>query len=126
MKKYSYLLLSSFLVWLIPFIGSFAFFDQEGNLLANFYIFKLVMIILLFLTSYFIFKRFYKFFNKFSALIAILVTVGVSVLVDLGSVVPFTGLSLGDYIVQIISVYVVVMPISILFAKKHAYEKISI
>ena len=120
------MLLSSFLVWLIPFIGSFAFFDQEGNLLANFYIFKLVMITVLLLTSYFIFKRFYKFFNKFSALIAILVTVGISILVDLGSVVPFTGLSLGDYIVQIISVYVVVIPISILFAKKHAYEKISI
>jgi len=118
MKKYLFLLLGGFLVWLIPFLVSFPFFDQEGNLIANFFTFKVVMALVLFISSYFIFKRLCKFYADFSPVIAILVTIAISVLIDFGTIIPFTGLSLGEYAVQILSLYLVIIPSSILIAKK--------
>ena len=111
-------LLKSFIIWLIPLIVSFAFYDQNGNLVGNFWLFKLTMVVTFSLTTYFAFRNYYKTHSDVYTTIGVIL--GVNVLLDLIVLVGVIKMPLIVWSVQVLPVYLVVVPvINHILAKKY-------
>jgi hypothetical protein len=59
------LALKAFLTWLIPFVIAIPFFDQSGQLKINFWVFKLIMLVVLSLATYIV-MRGHKYHGNWS------------------------------------------------------------
>jgi hypothetical protein len=118
MKTTLYFLLVSFLIWLIPFLAGFPFFDRSGKLLVNFWLFKSVMIIVLLISSYFLLNWFYgnNLNITHSLPTFLLIGFGIAVLnivLDFFTVVPLNKLTVPQYFIQIGWVYVLIIAMSV-------------
>jgi hypothetical protein len=100
MKRYLKVIWLGLLVWLIPFLASFGFYNATGNLVTSYDFFKSCMIVI----STFIacISVYWYFRNKGAASIATAFWVGVAwlginVLLDLVILVPFAKMTYLSY-----------------------------
>jgi hypothetical protein len=101
--------LKSVIIWLIPFLVSFVFYDQSGNLVGNFWVFKLTMIVVFCLTTYFTFRNYYKTHSDWLATVGIIL--GVNVLLDLIVLVGMIKMPAVTWVTQVMPVYLVIVPV---------------
>lgn len=118
MKTTLYFLLVSLLIWLIPFLAGFPFFDRTGKLLVNFWLFKSVMVIVLLISSYVLLNWFYgnNLNVAYTLPMFLLIGFGVAVIniaLDFLTVVPLNKLTIPQYFMQIGWVYVLIVAMSI-------------
>lgn len=117
MKTTLHFLLISFLIWVIPFVSSFPFFGRDGKLTVSFWVFKLVMIVVLTLCSFFLFRWFYMANPQMAAGIPSLLALGVvaaliSILFDAFTVIPINKMPVQQYAAQVASFYLLIVIIS--------------
>jgi hypothetical protein len=122
-KKPIFVLLASVLVWLVPFVLSIPFFGSSGNLLINFWLFKSIMILILVITTYFSF-RFLVAAHSSDWLYLSVFTIFVNIILDYFILIPVAKYSPSDYLLQIFSIYIVFIPLSIYFENKSNFENI--
>lgn len=111
-------LLLSFLTWLIPFVVSFPFFNREGQLVVNFWLFKAVMVGVLSMSAFSLFRWFYRSTalpNRRWATCALigLGAVAINIALDSLTVIPFTNMTAPQYAVQIASLYLLIIAASL-------------
>ena len=104
MKKILKISLFGFLLWLIPFVVSFAFYDRSGTLQVSYDLFKSVMIVISSLMGcyliYLYFKKTEDDFMKEGLLIGITWLV-INLVLDLCVLVPLTKMEVPHYFASI-------------------------
>jgi hypothetical protein len=100
------------LTWLIPFAASIPFFDQNRQLAAPYWVFKLTMWIVLSICAFVPFRWYWRGVAPdqatFSAaLLAALIVFAVNIALDAVTVIPLTGATFGEYFAQTGWAYVV-------------------
>lgn len=118
MKTTLHFLLISFLIWVIPFVSSFPFFGRDGKLIASFWVFKLTMVVVLTLSSLFLFQWFYTANPQAAVGIPNLLLLGlgaamISILFDAFTVIPFNKMPVSQYAAQVASFYLLIVIISL-------------
>lgn len=107
-------------IWAVPFMASFPFFSRDGKLTINLVVFKIIMAVVLSVTTYFI-ARWYFGKNIPDTLVnASLVLLGiaaVSIVIDQFTVMKFTKMSYIAYLVQIVSLYSLIIIVGLVAAK---------
>lgn len=118
MRKNISFLASILISWVVPLVVSFFFFDQKGQLVINFWLFKAIMVFVLGLVSFLLFRFLAKKFtlNINQKIVLSLVAIAINIGLDLVTIVPLAGYKLSDYLVQVALIYVVVFPLSIFVA----------
>ncbi len=110
--KFLPLLVTAFIIWLVPFALSFLFYDQNSQLLVSYSSFKFVMIMSLLITS---FVSFQLFFQKYppislqSVILSGLFATTLNVFLDLFTVVPLANLTYLKYFQTIGATYVFII-----------------
>ncbi len=128
MKKMNKLIrniLYGFLVWLIPFVASIFFYSKEGGLTIDVFLFKSIMIVIGSITAAFLLISYFKNINTNyikEGIIVGIVWFVINTILDLLVLIPLTGLSVGDYFIQIGLRYLV-MPVMSIMAGKVLAEK---
>ena len=117
MKTILHFLLISFLIWVIPFVSSFPFFGKDGKLTVSFWVFKLVMAVVLTLSSFFLFQWLYSVNPQAAGGLSSLLLLGlgaalISMLFDAFTVIPFNKMPIPQYAVQVASFYLLIVIIS--------------
>lgn len=118
MKTSLHFLLISFLIWVIPFMSSFPFFGRDGKLIIGFWVFKLTMVVVLTLSSFFLFQWFYTTNPQAAVGAANLLLLGVgaaliSIFFDAFTVIPLTKMPISQYAAQVASFYLLIVIISL-------------
>jgi len=121
-------LLVSFLIWLIPFVISFPFFDSEGQLIVNFWAFKAVMVGVLIVSTFYLFRWLYRSLvlpNRHWTAFALvgLGTLAINVGLDMVTVIPFTNMTPVQYVTQVASLYLCIIAISTYTGGRRARAK---
>lgn len=119
MKTSLHFLLISFLIWVIPFVSSFPFFGRDGNLTVNFWAFKLTMVVVLTLSSFFLFQWFYTTNPQAAVSTSRLLLLGVgaaliSIFFDTFTVIPLNKMPIPQYAAQVASFYLLIVIISLI------------
>jgi len=115
MKTYLKIVLFGFLIWLIPFIVGFAFYDQTGNLTVDQNFFKSVMsAILAIVTAFFCIKHLKTITSgyKSEAIKIGLIWFVTNLILDLIVLVPMSKMKIGDYFLQIGIAYIAILAIT--------------
>ncbi len=111
MKKYTVPVFYGLLTWAVPFIVSFFFFNRQGELTVNEFLFKSIMIIVgsgvacVILVHYF--KTVQENFIKAGITIGIIWLV-INWLMDFVILIPISGMSFSEYIIEIGLRYLVI------------------
>lgn len=119
MKTTLHFLLISFLIWAIPFVSSFPFFGRDGKLIVSFWVFKLVMALVLTLSSFFLFQWFYRVNPHAATGILSLILLGfgaalASIFLDAFTVIPFNNMPVLQYTTEVASFYLLIVIISLI------------
>jgi hypothetical protein len=107
-------LVVSFLIWLIPFVSSFFFFGRDGSLTINFWLFKGIMALVLFVCSVVLFRWWYGTASLptrswwFAGLIG-LGTVAINIVLDTQTVMRLTNIAPGQYFIEVAALYLLVI-----------------
>ena len=104
------------LIWLAPIIISFGFYDQEGNLIRDYYAFKVTMVISLLVASYFLFSWLYKQIGKVEkkqAMLFGLVAIAINVVLDMFTIIPWGEMTYQSYTSEIAAFYLLLIPMSV-------------
>lgn len=103
MKKLLPILTGGFIIWIVPLIVSFFFYNKDSVLLTPYWIFKTTMIILLIVTTWFVTRRLkqHNYITKDSYTTAAVWFLIISLGLDLIFLVPFLKLSLERYFMTI-------------------------
>jgi hypothetical protein len=104
MKKTLRLIGFGVLIWLIPFVISFGFYDANGNLTTSYDLFKSCMIVISTLVGcYFLYRYFSSVVEHFAKEGAItgITWLLINLVLDFIILVPFAKMELKDYIVTI-------------------------
>ncbi len=115
MKPIVHMLLSGLLIWLTPFLLGSAFYDANGNLATDVFLFKTIMILVLSLAaSVATVKNFKKIDSNFmrQGLTMGFVWMFLSLLLDIIILIPISGMSGIDYTYQIGLRYLIIPTIS--------------
>ncbi len=103
-KKIGKLILFGFFIWLIPFIISILFFNKDGELLVDVFLFKSIMIVVGTFTGACVliwyFKKVEINFLKTSIVVG-LVWFLISIVLDLIVLLPMSGMGVGSYFSEI-------------------------
>jgi hypothetical protein len=92
------------LVWVVPFVVAFGFYDRSGQLTVSYGLFKCVMIVVSSLTSCYALLRHYKFIRQDffrQGLVTGLLWLVINLLLDLFILVPMAKISFGTYFTTI-------------------------
>jgi hypothetical protein len=121
MTKFFYPFLLSLAVWLVPFALSVPFFNTQGELIINLWLFKLIMVLVLTITTYFstkiyLAKQSQKLVLNWTVLSFF--AVFINFILDYFTVVQLSKLSVFDHLLQIGIIYLVFIPVSVFFAYK--------
>ncbi|MEO9484001.1 MAG: hypothetical protein ABJG47_11165 [Ekhidna sp.] len=116
MKQIIRLIVSGLAIWLVPFVLGFLFYDSSGQLAADIFLFKSIMIISLTLITVLATNRYFKeiesdFVKKgmHAGLIWLVILLTLDVLI----LIPIAEMSARDYIYQIGLRYSIIPIISI-------------
>lgn len=103
-NKWIRLAVYAFLIWLIPFAVSMAFYDSSGNLWLDRDLFKSIMIVLSCLAGCYFLVRHYETLAGVSTSDSILtgfIWLAISWLLDFAILLPLSGMSLQEYFFSI-------------------------
>lgn len=116
--KNSYLrvVLLSCLIWLIPLIASFFFYNQEGDLQVNFWFFKVAMIIVSSVTVLITLSKYLKASTTVSWVTFSIIALVVNCILDFIVLIGLLGFGIGNWVVEILPVYIVFIPLTTLFS----------
>jgi hypothetical protein len=109
----------AFLIWFVPFMFSFAFYDKTGQLVGNFWLFKLTMIFVASFTIYITLRNYFKTHSDW------LETAGkvlaVNVILDIVVLHLVLKMPIISWLAQVLPVYIILIPLaSYLIAKKQS------
>jgi hypothetical protein len=119
MKSIKKALILGFLSWLIPFVLSFLFFNQKGQLLINELLFKNIMIVTASYVTVFLIIKYFKVVDKNYVKEGIMLGVlwmVINLVLDMVTLVPM-GKPLGVYLPQIGLGYLMIPAMTILAGK---------
>ena len=131
-KKIGKLILFGFFIWLIPFIISILFFNKDGELLVDVFLFKSIMIVVGTFTGACVliwyFKKVEINFLKTSIVVG-LVWFLISIVLDLIVLLPMSGMGVGSYFSEIgiryLSLPILTTTVGYLLEKNNYAKKIS-
>lgn len=126
MNKHIRNILYGFLAWLIPFIASIFFYSKEAGLTVDVYFFKSIMIVIGSITAAFLLISYFKNINTNyikEGIIVGIVWFVINIILDLLVLIPMSGMSVGDYSIQIGLRYLVMPVMSIMVGKVLAEKK---
>lgn len=116
MNKWLKLGLFGFLVWVIPFLFGFAFYDSSGQLIIDPFLFKTIMLIVGALTgaSFMVvyFKKLKKGFLRAGIRIGATWFI-INIIMDLAILVPMSNMDVWTYMAQIGLRYVIIPIMSV-------------
>lgn len=117
MNKTVKLLLLGLLIWIVPFIAAFFFFDKTGQIAVDMYLFKTIMILIGGLTGAFAIVVYFKkvqsgFLNQ--GIIIGIIWFALNFILDILVLLPLSGMSFSDYVVQIGLRYLLIPIMSIM------------
>jgi hypothetical protein len=99
-------------------VVSFGFYDQNGKLTGNFWVFKIVMVLTLLITTYFCFRKFYKTHSDWLQTSGIIIAV--NVILDIIILVGLLKMPFSDWFLQTLPMYLILITgVNYLLAKKH-------
>ena len=123
MKTVLRLVLISIGIWAVPFLISIPMHSNNGDLLVNYWLFKIIMVSTLTGTAVGLFRWFY--FNSSSSELYVywfilvgLVSLTIQLLLDSITVIPMGAMTWQLYIQEIGIIYLVLIPISIIVGKQ--------
>ena len=94
-----------FLVWLVPFLSSFFFFDMEsGQMIIGDFFFKTIMILISMALGMFLMAKYFMQVKKdylFEGLYLALIWLGINWILDLIILIPMSGMSISSYFTDI-------------------------
>jgi hypothetical protein len=118
LKSYLPTFFKSIIIWIIPMVVSFGFYDQNGKLTGNFWVFKIVMVLTLLITTYFCFRKFYKTHSDWLQTSGIIIAV--NVILDIIILVGLLKMPFSDWFLQTLPMYLILITgVNYLLAKKH-------
>jgi hypothetical protein len=119
MPKYLHLCVLALIIWTIPFLISFAFYDQNGNQIGNYWVFKSTMILVSTFTSFFVLRGFYKKFTNSNIWINSFLIVFVQIIMDIPALLLFLKMDSMTYLLTVVPIYLVMIPlVNFYIAKK--------
>jgi predicted Na+-dependent transporter len=117
-KSYLPTFLKSLLIWVVPMLASFPFFDRTGKMVGNFWIFKLTVIIALALSTYLAFRKFYKTHSNWIQ--TSIIVIAVNVILDLVVLVGLLKMTFGEWFTQTLPAYLaIITAVNYLLTKKY-------
>jgi hypothetical protein len=100
-------LLKAFLIWFVPFMFSFGFYDKSGQLVGNFWLFKLTMIFVLSFTMYITLRNYFKTHSDWlETATKVLV---VNAVLDIAVLLFVLKMPLINWLSQVLPVYIFLM-----------------
>ena len=126
MNKHIRNILYGFSAWLIPFIASIFFHSKEGGLTIDVFLFKSIMIVIGSISAAFLLIFYFKNINTNyikEGIIVGIVWFVINIILDLLVLIPMSGMSVGDYSIQIGLRYLVMPVMSIMVGKVLAEKK---
>lgn len=121
-KNLHKLFLPALIIWLVPLFVSFFFFNQEGDLQINFWLFKAIMLVAGSATAFVVLSKHYKK-HTYPWLSSSLILLLYNILLDLILLIGVLGTPLGVYFSTTATLYVVFIPLSNYLAKKSIVKK---
>jgi len=117
MNKIVKLLLLGLMTWVVPFIAAFFFFDETGQIAVDMYLFKTMMLLIGGVTGALAIIIYFKkvqsgFLNQ--GIIVGIAWFALNFILDLLVLLPMSGMSFGDYLVQIGLRYLMIPIMSIM------------
>ena len=117
MNKTVKLLLLGLMTWIVPFIAAFFFFNESGEIAIDMYLFKTIMILIGGITGalaiIIYFKKIKSGFLTQGIIIGI-VWFTINFILDLLVLLPISGMSFSDYLIQIGLRYLMIPIMSIM------------
>jgi hypothetical protein len=130
-RKIIRIILLGILIWIIPFITGFAFYDRSGNLTINYDLFKSIMIVVSSVVSSYAILRHYKSITENfirEGYITGLGWLAINLLLDLIILVPMAKMQMKDYFaaigVRYLQIPVICIMIGILLQRKYLTKNI--
>lgn len=114
LKKVLKIMLFGFISWLIPFVSSFFFFSKEGLLIDKF-LFKSIMILVGSASGAGLLIYYFKSVTKNFLREGIVIGLSwyfINILLDFMILLPMSGMSIRDYVMQIALVYSTIIAMS--------------
>jgi hypothetical protein len=99
-NKWIRLFLLGMLIWIVPFVSAFAFYDSSGNLSVSYDLFKSSMIVVSSLTaSYALLRYFQHVFSDFirEGALTGFFWLAINLVLDIVILVPFAKMAYKDY-----------------------------
>lgn len=112
------LLIPSIITWLVPFLISFAFYDQNGTMVGNYWVFKLTMIVSAVVTVFFAFRRFFRSHTSVNLMQASSIVIAIQVILDFVVLIGFLSMPLTMYLLTVLPVYIVFIPLTLWILQK--------
>lgn len=94
------------IIWVVPFVISFFFYNREGELLFNFWIFKAAMYTVGSVTALLVLRVHYQK-NRYKFLPSTSVLLFYNILFDLIVLVGLLGMDLPEYLITVVSGYII-------------------
>jgi hypothetical protein len=104
MKKIGRLIFLGVIVWVIPFVLSFGFYDSKGNLATSYDLFKSSMIVISSIVGCFLLYRYFRAVTTDfvrEGIVAGIIWLAINLLLDVLILVPFAKMEIKDYVVSI-------------------------
>lgn len=98
----------AFLIWLVPMILSFAFYDQNGALVGNYFVFKVVMALGIIATTYFTFRNYYKSHSDWFKTARVIIIV--NIILDLIILIGLLKMPITEWVINVLTFYIVLIP----------------
>ncbi len=103
--------LKSILIWMLPvLISSAGFYDQNGNLIGNYYVLKGIVIISIVVATYFTFRNVYRGSSE-SWIKNSAIVVGINIFLDLIVLVGLIGILPYVWLKEILPFYLICVPL---------------
>lgn len=106
------LTLPSLVIWLVPFLVSFVFYDQSGSMVGEYWVFKVTMIIAATVAAWFMLRTFFKDNPHVTVLQASIVILLFQVLLDILVLIGLLKMPAGIYFATVLPVYLVIIPVT--------------
>ncbi len=118
------LFIRGFSIWFVPFVVSFFFYSDDGELTTSYAIFKSVMVVTLTLSV--LIAATFRLKAIPSPTVAAVVFLMISVLLDVLVVIPFVGLRLDDYVEQVGLIYLIIPAITWVLLSRHPHPPMTV
>lgn len=118
MKKYLSLFFLSLIIWFIPLLVSFGFYDQNGNMVSNYLVFKVTMVLVSTFVSFFVLRGFYRRYRDSSVVQNSLLIILIQIILDIPVLIITLKMDPLFYAYSVVPVYLIMIPLVNLYISK--------